>query len=131
MFSLKNVMRSNATSCLVFGGLFTLQSVQVASFLGGESPAPQSYVLSLGILLILNGLHLLWASRTPLPSKKLILYFSAGDYLWVVATLGLIFSGIWITTKGGVLIASAVGIMVGLFGVLQMTSRKSMGYCDI
>jgi len=131
MFNLKNVMRANATSCLVFGGLFALQPSLVANFLGGVSPAPQVYILILGIILILNGLHLLWASRIPLPQKKLILYFSTGDYLWVIGSIGLIFSGVWITTTGGVVVASAVAIMVGLFGVLQMTSRKAMGHSEI
>lgn len=129
MVSLKNVMRANATSCLTFGGLFALQPSQVANFLGGASPAPQIYILILGILLILNGLHLLWASRIPMPQKKLILYFSAGDYLWVIGSIGLIVSGVWITTAGGVLVASTVAVVVGLFGVLQMTSRKAMGHC--
>jgi hypothetical protein len=129
MLSLKNVMHANAISCLVFGGLFALQPSLVASFLGGASPAPQIYILILGILLILNGLHLLWVSRSPLPRKELILYFSTGDYLWVIGSVGLIVSGVWITTTAGVLVASAVAFMVGLFGVLQMTCRKATGHC--
>lgn len=129
MFSLKNVMRANATSCLVFGGLFALLPSLVANFLGGASPAPRIYILILGILLILNGLHLIWASRIPLPRKALILYFSTGDYLWVIGSIGLIVSRVWITTTGGVWVASAVAVMVGLFGILQMTSRKAMGHC--
>lgn len=129
MLSLKKIMRANATSCLAFGGLFALQPSLVANFLGGASPAPQSYILILGILLILNGLHLIWASRAPLPQKDLILYFSIGDYIWVIGSVGLIVSGMWITTPAGIMIASAVAVMVGLFGVLQMTSRKAMGHC--
>jgi len=129
MLSLQNVMRANAISCVAFGGLFALQPSLVATYLGGASPAPQLYILILGILLIVNGLHLLWASRTPLAKKELILYFSTGDYIWVIASVGLMVSGVWITTTGGVLVASAVAVMVGLFGILQMTSRKAMGHC--
>ncbi|RBP48809.1 hypothetical protein [Arenicella xantha] len=129
MLSLKNVMRANATSCLAFGALFALQPSLVANFLGGASPAPESYILILGILLILNGLHLLWASRVPLAQKELILYFSTGDYIWVIGSVGLMISGVWITTAGGMLVASAVALMVGLFGILQMTTRKAMGHC--
>lgn len=129
MLNLKNVMRANSISCLAFGGVFALQPSLVANFLGGTSPAPQLYILILGILLILNGLHLLWASRIPLPPKSLILYFSTGDYIWVIASVGLMVSGLWITTTGGLLVTSAVAVMVGLFGVLQMTSRKAMGQC--
>ena len=129
MLSLKNVMRANAASCLAFGALFALQPSQVAKFLGGTSPAPQSLFLILGILLILNSLHLLWASRVPLPQKELIIYFSTGDYIWVIGSVGLIISEVWITTTDGVLVASVVAAMVGLFGILQMTSRKAMGHC--
>jgi hypothetical protein len=128
MLSLKHVMRANAISCVAFGVVFALQPSLVANFLGGASPAPQLYILIVGILLILNGLHLFWASRVPLPQKKLILYFSIGDYIWVIATLVLMVSGVWITTTGGVLVASTVAVMVGLFGILQMTSRKAMSH---
>ena len=129
MLSLKNVMSANAISCLGFGALFTLKPRLVAAFLGDPSPAPQLYILILGILLIVNGFHLLWASRFPLPNKNLILYFSIGDYSWAIASVGLMISGIWITTTGGILLASVVAVTVGLFGVLQMTSRKAMGHC--
>ncbi len=129
MLSLKPVMRANAISCVAFGVVFALQPTMVATFLGGASPAPKLYILILGILLILNGLHLLWASRDPLPQKKLILYFSIGDFIWVIASAVLMVSGVWITTTGGVLVASTVAVMVGLFGILQMTSRKAMGHC--
>jgi hypothetical protein len=129
MLNLKHVMRANAISCLAFGVVFVLQPSLAANFLGGASPAPQLYILILGILLILNGLHLLWASRIPLPKKELILYFSIGDFIWVIASVVLMVSEVWITTTGGVFIASAVAVMVGLFGMLQMTSRKAMGHC--
>jgi len=129
MLSLKNVMRANATSCLAFGALFALQPNLVANFLSVTSPAPKSYILILGILLIVNGLHLLWASRVPLPQKKLILYFSTSDYIWVIGSVGLIITEVWITTTAGVLLASGVAVMVGFFGILQMTSRKAMGHC--
>ncbi|MEP0354881.1 hypothetical protein [Paraglaciecola sp.] len=129
MLSLKNIMRANATSCLVFGGLFAMQANMVAEFLGGDSPAPQLYVLILGWLLILNGIHLFWESRTLVPKKSLILYFSIGDYLWVAGSATLILSGLWITTTAGVIVASVIALIVGMFGVLQMTTRKAMGHC--
>ncbi|MEP2653648.1 MAG: hypothetical protein ABJH06_16850 [Paraglaciecola sp.] len=129
MLSLKNIMRANATSCLVFGGLFAMQANMVAEFLGGDSPAPQLYVLILGWLLILNGIHLFWESRTLVPKKSLILYFSIGDYLWVAGSATLILSGLWITTTAGVIVASVIALIVGIFGVLQMTTRKAMGHC--
>ena len=56
MLSLHNVMRANAMSCMVFGGLFALLPGQVAVFLGGASPAPRVYILALGVMLIINGI---------------------------------------------------------------------------
>lgn len=126
MLSLKNIMRANATSCIGFGGLFALKSSSVASLLSDTSPAPQSIIMILGLLLIVNGLHLLWASRVTLPNKSLILYFSIGDYIWAVTSLGIILSGIWITTTIGMLLTIAVAIVVGFFGFLQMAGRKAI-----
>jgi len=130
MLSLKNIMRANASSCLIFGCLFALLPNQVAHFLGGASPAPHSYILIIGVLLILNALHLLWESRASLPPKNIILYFSIGDYIWVIGSIVLIISGLWITTSAGILAASVVAVVVAAFAVLQMRSRKAMGSCS-
>lgn len=119
-------MRTNAISCLGFGVLFVLLPKLVANFLGGASAAPQIVILILGVLLVVNGLHLLWASRAALPHKYLILYFSIGDFIWVIVSMGLVASGVWITTLGGVLAACAIAVMVGLFGVRQLMRRKAM-----
>ena len=127
MFSLKTILRANAASCLVFGALFALLPSQVTIFLGGSSPAPDVLVLIIGIVLIVNGLHLTWASTIPLPRKELILYFSIGDFIWVIASIGLIITGLWITSVEGVLSTIAIAIMVGIFGILQMIYRKAMG----
>lgn len=129
MLNLRSVMTANAMSCLVFGGGLAFQPDAVANFLGGASAAPQLFIMILGILLIVNGLHLLWASRVLFPPKALILYFSIGDFMWVIASTGLMVTGEWITTTGGVWVASAVAIMVGIFGMLQIMSRKAMGNC--
>ncbi len=123
MLNLKNLMRMNATSCLLFGALFTLFPSEVATYLGGASPAPQLLILALGGALIINGLHLLWATTKPLPTKAIVLYFSAGDAIWVIATTGLLFSGLWITTTDGIITAIAVAVMVGFLGVMQMLKR--------
>lgn len=129
MLSLKNIMRLNATSCLVFGSLFTLFPGQVATFLGGYLHAPQLLILIIGVVLIVNAIHLIWALKIPIPKKELILYFSAGDFLWVIASLSLVFSGHWITTTQGIFAAIVVTIIVGFFGVMQIVTRKAMGYC--
>lgn len=128
MLSLKTVMRSNAASCLIFGAIFALQSSQVAVFLSEASPAPHLLVFALGLILILNGLHLIWASTILLPKKLLILYFSAGDFIWVIISAVLLLSKLWITAYYGVLATIAVAIIVGFFGVAQILKIKSMGH---
>jgi hypothetical protein len=129
MLSLQNVMRANAISCISFGVLFALQPSLVATFLGSESAAPQLYILILGILLIFNGFHLFWASKIALPKRELILYFSIGDYIWVVVSVTLMSFGVWITTTMGIIVTCAVAALVGLLGGLQMIARKSLGHC--
>ncbi|GLR72212.1 hypothetical protein [Agaribacter marinus] len=128
MLSLQNVMRANALSCLVFGLLFSIYPSSVAEYVGGTSPAPQSVVMVLGVTLVFNGFHLLWASNLALPNKLLVLYFSMGDFIWVIASLGLMMAGFWVTTINGIVAASAVAVMVGIFGVLQLYIRKGASH---
>jgi len=122
-------MRMNAVSCLVFGILFTFQPSRITHFLGDVSMAPPALIVITGIILILNGCHLLWASKIALPKKELILYFSGGDFIWVIASISLIISELWITSLPGIITTIAVAIMVGSFGLLQMIKRKEMGHC--
>lgn len=120
MLSLKNVLRLNAASCLVFGVLFLLFSKGVALFLGREAPAPADYIVILGAALILNGLHLIWTSTQRVPAKALILYFALGDLLWVAASLGLMWKALWITTFQGQMITIVIAVMVGFLGLMQI-----------
>ena len=129
MSTLSNVMKANATSCIGFGVIFSLFSEEVSHFLSISKQAPSMVFLLLGLVLIFNGFHLIWASFKSMPSKFLVLYFSIGDYIWVLATLYLIFTEMWITTSIGIVTALFVAIMVGIFGWLQMLSRKKMGNC--
>jgi hypothetical protein len=127
MITLKTVLRSNAASCIIFGLMFVWAPLEIALFLGGETPAPEMVLLVLGSLLVVHGVHLLWASSIELPKKWLVLYFSAGDYLWGIASLALILTSTWITTSAGIFAAVFVAVIVATLGVLQMKKRKSMG----
>lgn len=129
MITLKTVMRANAASCIIFALIFLLNPAATAAFLGGEIPAPDLVFLILGAVLMFNGLHLVWISSNPMPNKLWVLYFSFGDFLWVIATAVLLFSGIWITTGIGMIASILVAAVVGIFGVLQMIERKKMGHC--
>lgn len=129
MITLSNVMKANATSCIGFGAIFSLFSEQVSHFLSISHQAPSLVFLLLGLVLLFNGFHLIWASFKSMPSKFLVLYFSIGDYIWILATLYLIFAEMWITTSMGIIAALLVALMVGTFGWLQMLARKKMGNC--
>jgi len=125
MLSLKNIMRANAISCVAFGSLFAIKAKSVAVFLGGSEHAPQWLILGLGVLLIINGCHLIWASKIETPKYWLRVYFSMGDFIWVIASVVLIISQLWITTSLGITAAIGVAAMVGLFGVLQITDKQN------
>ena len=126
MVTLKNILRANAASCLGFGTVFIIAPAYIAHFLGSPA-APDITLIILGVVLVFNGLHLLWASSKSSPSERLIIYFSSGDFLWVIATLFLILVGLWITTTSGIIAAIAVAVVVGAFGLLQLVKRNELG----
>ncbi|WP_293751664.1 hypothetical protein [uncultured Paraglaciecola sp.] len=124
MITLKTVLRMNATSCIIFAIIFLLMSTEVASFLGQNKAAPELLLLVLGLILLTNGLHILWVSWQLKPNKYLVLYFAVGDFIWVVASIILVSQGMWITTTLGIFISLLVAMMVGTFGVLQIMKNK-------
>lgn len=123
MTSIKTILRLNAASCIGFGGLFIAVPGAVAGFLGSP-PAPEMVIGGLGLLLMLNGVHLLHTSSGAQPTRALVLYFSLGDLLWVLATAGLIAAGLWINTAAGITAAIAVAAAVGAMGLAQVASLK-------
>lgn len=127
MITLNHVMKANAVSCIAFGLIFLIIPSDVNMFLSTDMSAPKTILLILGAGLIVNGLHLIWASLKPRPSKLLVLYFSIGDYIWVLASISLLLLGVWITTTAGVITTLIVSTMVGVFGTLQIIKRKEIG----
>jgi hypothetical protein len=123
MSTLKAILRANAASCIVFGLIFLLIPTKVAVFLAQSSPIPTPVLTFLGAALVLNGLHLVWASLQASPNNYLIIYFAIGDFIWVLASISLIFMELWITTQSGIIASVIVGAMVGMFGILQMIHR--------
>ena len=119
MTALKTILRLNSASCIGFGVLFVAAPRAVAAFLGAP-PAPATVVLAVSAILIINGLHLLHTSLRSDPPRLLVLYFSSGDLLWVVATAALIAVGIWINAAPGIAAAVAVAAMVGALGLAQV-----------
>ncbi len=125
MTTLRTVLRLNAASCIGFGLLFLIMPSQLAQFLSSQAPAPSLVLQLIGIVLLANGLHLVWTSNQPELKKALILYFSLGDFLWVAGTLILLMAGLWVTSVAGISAAIVVAITVGCLGVMQVKSLKS------
>jgi hypothetical protein len=116
MYSLKTVLRLNALSCIVFGIVFAFAANATAAFLGS---APPVFIRITGVLLLFNGLHLVWASFRRVPKYELY-YFVVGDLTWVTLTAILLGLGIWITTAAGIAAAIGVALVVGVLGIAQI-----------
>lgn len=119
MPSLNTILRANAASCLLFGSLFVLRPTETAHFLSAAA-APTWVILVLGVVLIGNGLHLLWAAMGSQPKRWEVLYFTGGDLAWVLITLVLIMAGLWVTTPAGIAAALGVALIVGGFALAQI-----------
>jgi hypothetical protein len=126
MITLKNVLKANAASCIIFGLMFLWAPLEIALFLSNDAPAPELVLFLLGAVLVINGLHLLWASVQTAPNKLLVWYFSFGDLLWAIGTIVLLIGGIWITTVFGIIAAIVVGMTVSVLGVLQALKSKEL-----
>ena len=122
MSLLKTTMILNAVSCLCFGGLFAVFSAQVDAFIGNPIKLVTPII---GVILIVNGIHLLLATRRQTIIKLEIYYFILGDVAWVIASIILILLGIAITSTQGVWVAAIVAGMVGTFGLLQYLGLRS------
>ena len=117
MESLRIVLRLNSASCLIFGAVFLVWSNGVSFFLG---ETPRWVILTMGALLLVNGLHLLLASLRVRLLHFEIIYFAIGDYIWFVSTLIILASGQLITESEGMSAALSVAIMVILLGCAQI-----------
>lgn len=131
MPSLKTIMYANAASCLGFGLLFLIIPGAVAGFLAapGTEAAPTAILMIIGGILVLNGVNLIHWGRRGLPPRKIILFFSAGDFLWVLFTLVIVAMGVWVSSAAGITVALLVALLVGWFGLAQMVARKRLGHC--
>lgn len=113
---LKLVLKANAVSCALFGALFFFAGPAIAAFIG-TPPVLLLQVLGLGLMV--NAAALTWASLCTQPNRKLVLLFAIGDGIWVLATIVLVTTGLWISTTNGVLWAAGIAAFVGACGVLQ------------
>ncbi len=119
--TLPTVLRLNATSCLLFGLLFTSAPEETSAWLGNSAPDILRWV---GVALIFNGLHLLFAARRPRVSCPELVYFVIGDFAWVGATAVLLLLRVGATTPFGIGAAILVAAMVGTFGYWQFSYAR-------
>lgn len=113
---LNHVLRANAASCALFGVLFSLAAPAVAHTIGDP---PTLLLQVLGIGLLVNATLLFRTSTRPTPDRFSVLFFALGDAIWFVATLGLVVTGLWITTPTGLALSIGVAAYVGGCGFLQ------------
>ena len=113
---LRSALISNALSCLAFGSLFCLAGTSTDRFL--ENPFAW-LTPAVGAVLLFNGCHLLLASQRRHPIGAEVVYFVAGDFVWVLATLILVILQTVIVSAQGVVASLLTAAMVGLLGVLQ------------
>lgn len=123
---LRLVLWLNSLSCLAFGACFAAFPRVVNVYVGGTDR--QHLLIALvGAGLIFNGLHLFWASLRRNLRRMEIIWFSLGDFLWVLASVILLLFGILVTTPGGVVMAAIVSFLVFSFGVLQLSWLRLLG----
>lgn len=121
MSRLRFILRLNALSCLIFGSLFLIGPTSVAAFLG---TVPRAMLAVVGAVLVLNGLHLIFASTRKHLIKNEILWFSSGDIIWWLASLGLVLHGqltnSWLSTGPGITATIITATGVAGLGVAQL-----------
>ena len=113
---LKSVLAANAMSCLVFGLIFVLVPAGSANFIGDP---PELLIRILGLGLLGNAVLLALTAQRRQFRRVDILAFAFGDAIWVIVTILLLVSGIWILTVHGQVAATAVAMFVGACGWLQ------------
>lgn len=123
MTLLKTALLLNASSCIAFGAMFLLIGNSISTFIGN----PLGWLVpAVGAALLFNGLHLVLASRRSKPVCSEILYFVAGDLLWVVGTLVLVCFGVVITSAEGAVVALIIAMMVAVFAAMQVLGFKKV-----
>lgn len=117
-FLLRVVLRLNAVSCIGFGVTFMLIPDKIPEFLGTLSDA-SPWIFWIGVLLLVNGIHLVLASLRRVLKPLEVLYFVVGDFLWVMGSFAVLGFTPWISSSPGQVATVAVALMVGILGYLQ------------
>jgi len=117
MQALRTVLRLNAASCLGFGLAFAIWPEAIGNFLDGVVPSLLRWI---GVVLVINGVHLLLTAWKPRIRRWELGYFVLGDSLWVLASVGFITVIPVIHSPVAVAAVLLVAAMVGTFACLQL-----------
>lgn len=117
MKTLRNVLRLNAASCLVFGLLLVFWPEPVGAALGASA---LGLLRAIGFLLLANAAHLVIGSLRASLHPSEILYFSLGDILWFIGSLALVGANALVTTGSGQLVVMVVAVGVLAMGIAQI-----------
>jgi len=113
---LKLILILNAISCILFGGLFLLESDEISKFIGS---LPLFVLQVLGVGLLVNGLLLLLLAMKATPPRRDVILFALGDAVWVIVSMGLLITGVWITNADAFPWVIGVAVFVGFCGFMQ------------
>lgn len=127
MLNLKLALRLNAASCILFAALLVTIPAAVAQFLASDQ-APAWLLSLLGWLLLANGALLISASMLATVPKALVVFFSLGDLAWVLMTLALIITGVWISTAAGISVSLLIAVWVAWLGWQQWKNNSQSAY---
>lgn len=124
---LRRVLQGNALFSTVCGLLFVLFSQPVANFLSFTNATAGTYVLELGIGLLLWALFAYWVSTRQTLSRVGVFSVIEGDLLWVVGSIILLISG-WLSfSTAGYWAVAIVADMVAIFAILQYVGWRRIG----
>lgn len=110
-------LRANAVFSLINGLILTLFPFQVALWIGYSSPLLYQII---GVGLVLFGLHLIFLSCKKNMPKLEVYLVSFGDFAWVLATAVLLLLKANLFSQSGIYILTGIGLVVLIFGLLQL-----------
>ena len=103
----------NCISCAIFGAFFALFSATAVTMIGDP---PQILVILTGAGLLLNAV-LLGIAAYQVPNYTLSIgYFIVCDAIWVLITLELLATGLWIIGTAAITVSIMVAALLCLLG---------------
>jgi hypothetical protein len=103
----------NCISCAIFGAFFALFSATVVTMIGDP---PQILVILTGFAFLFNAILLGIAAARVNNYTPSIGYFIAGEVIWVLITLELLASGLWIIGTAAMAVHILITALLCLLG---------------